>query len=48
MIAPPETRYARHGAIRNLVAGAPVRLEGRGEHELKGVPRSWEVFSVVS
>ena len=34
--------------IRDLVAGAPVRLDSRGVHELKGVPGSWEVFSVVS
>jgi pimeloyl-ACP methyl ester carboxylesterase len=26
--------------IRDLVAGAPVRLDSRGEHELKGVPGS--------
>jgi hypothetical protein len=51
---PPETRYARNGAIldsrtiRDLVAGAPVRLDSRGEHELKGVPGSWEVFAVTS
>lgn len=34
--------------IRDLAAGAPVRLESRGTHELKGVPGSWEVFAVVS
>ena len=34
--------------IRDLVAGAPIRLESRGTHELKGVPGSWEVFAVVS
>jgi class 3 adenylate cyclase len=34
--------------IRDLVAGAQVRLDSRGEHELKGVPGSWEVFAVVS
>jgi class 3 adenylate cyclase len=34
--------------IRDLVAGAPIRLESRGAHELKGVPGSWEVFAVVS
>jgi class 3 adenylate cyclase len=34
--------------IRDLVAGAPVRLDSRGEHELKGVPGSWEVFAVTS
>ena len=34
--------------IRDLVAGAPIRLESRGTHELKGVPGTWEVFAVVS
>jgi len=34
--------------IRDLVAGAPIRLESRGTHELKGVPGSWEIFAVVS
>jgi class 3 adenylate cyclase len=34
--------------IRDLVAGAPIRLESRGSHQLKGVPGTWEVFAVVS
>jgi class 3 adenylate cyclase len=34
--------------IRDLVAGAPVRLESRGLHELKGVPGSWEIFAAGS
>jgi hypothetical protein len=34
--------------IRDMVAGAPIRLESRGVHELKGVPGSWEVFAVIS
>jgi class 3 adenylate cyclase/pimeloyl-ACP methyl ester carboxylesterase len=34
--------------IRDLVAGAPIRLESRGSHELKGVPGTWEVFAVIS
>ncbi len=34
--------------IRDLVAGAPIQLQSRGIHELKGVPGSWEVFAVVS
>jgi len=32
--------------VRDLVAGAPVRLESRGVHDLKGVPGSWELFGV--
>ena len=34
--------------IRDLVAGAPIRLDSRGVHELKGVPGKWEVFAVAS
>lgn len=34
--------------IRDLVAGAPIRLESRGAHQLKGVPGTWEVFAVIS
>lgn len=34
--------------IRDLVAGAPIQLESRGLHELKGVPGSWEIFAVIS
>ena len=34
--------------IRDLVAGAPIRLESRGVHELKGVPGPWELFAVTS
>ena len=34
--------------IRDLVAGAPIRLESRGLHELKGVPGPWEIFAVIS
>jgi class 3 adenylate cyclase len=33
--------------IRDLVADAPVRLESRGTHDLKGVPGPWEIFAVV-
>jgi class 3 adenylate cyclase len=33
--------------IRDLVAGASIRLESRGTHELKGVPGSWEIFAVA-
>jgi pimeloyl-ACP methyl ester carboxylesterase len=34
--------------IRDLIAGAPIQLQSRGMHELKGVPGSWEVFTVVT
>jgi class 3 adenylate cyclase len=34
--------------IKDLIAGSSVRLESRGQHQLKGVPDSWEVFAVTS
>ena len=46
LAGPGEVLVSR--TIRDLVAGAPIRLDSRGSHELKGVPGSWEVFSVVS
>jgi class 3 adenylate cyclase len=33
--------------VRDLVAGAGLGFEDRGEHELKGVPRPWRLFAVV-
>jgi len=33
--------------VRDLVAGSGLEFEERGEHELKGVPGSWRLFSVV-
>jgi class 3 adenylate cyclase len=32
--------------VKDLVAGSGIEFEGRGEHELKGVPGSWRVFAV--
>jgi class 3 adenylate cyclase/pimeloyl-ACP methyl ester carboxylesterase len=32
--------------VRDLVAGAGIDFEERGEHELKGVPGSWRLYSV--
>lgn len=46
-LAGPDEIYVSR-TIRDLVAGAPIRLESRGIHELKGVPGSWEVFAVAS
>jgi class 3 adenylate cyclase len=46
LAGPGEVLVSR--TIRDLVAGAPVRLDSRGEHQLKGVPGTWEVFAVVS
>ena len=35
------------GPVRDLVAGSGLAFAERGEHELKGVPGSWRLFSVV-
>ena len=32
--------------VRDLVAGSGIEFEHRGEHELNGVPGSWELFAV--
>ena len=32
--------------VKDLVAGSGVEFEDRGEHELKGVPGSWQLFAV--
>jgi len=45
LAGPGEIMVSR--TIRDLVAGAPIRLDSRGIHELKGVPGSWEVFAVL-
>jgi len=34
--------------VKDLVAGSGIEFEDRGEHELKGVPGSWHLFSVRS
>ena len=46
LAGPGEVLVSR--TIRDLVAGAPIRLDSRGVHRLKGVPGSWEVFAVAS
>jgi class 3 adenylate cyclase len=33
--------------VKDLVAGAGVEFEERGEHELKGVPGTWRLYSVA-
>ena len=33
--------------VKDLVAGAGLEFEERGEHELKGVPGSWRLYSVA-
>jgi class 3 adenylate cyclase len=34
--------------VRDLVAGSGIEFEDRGEHELKGVPGPWRVYSVAA
>ena len=34
--------------VRDLVAGSGLRFVDRGEHELKGVPESWQLFALES
>jgi class 3 adenylate cyclase len=36
------------GAIPPLVAGSGLAFEDRGDHELKGVPGTWRLFSVTA
>jgi class 3 adenylate cyclase len=33
--------------VRDIVAGSGIAFEDRGEHELKGVPTSWRLYSVA-
>lgn len=35
------------GTVRDLTVGSNLEFSDRGEHELKGVPGTWRVFSVV-
>ena len=34
--------------LRDLVIGSGLEFEGRGAHELKGVPGEWHPFAVAS
>jgi class 3 adenylate cyclase len=34
--------------VKDLVAGSGIEFDDRGEHELKGVPGTWRLFSVVA
>jgi pimeloyl-ACP methyl ester carboxylesterase len=36
------------GTVKDLVVGAGIEFEDRGEHELKGVPGIWKLFAVTS
>jgi len=45
MARPSEVLVSR--TVRDLVAGSGLAFEDRGEHELKGVPDRWHLYSVV-
>jgi hypothetical protein len=34
--------------VKDLIVGSGIKLEDRGEHELKGVPGSWRLYGAVS
>jgi len=34
------------GTVKDLLAGSRLEFEGRGAHELKGVPGEWRIFAV--
>jgi class 3 adenylate cyclase len=34
--------------VKDLVAGSGIDFADRGEHELKGVPGAWHLYSVVA
>ena len=34
--------------VTDLVAGSGIAFEDRGEHQLNGLPGTWELFSVVT
>lgn len=34
--------------VRDIVGGNDIEFEARGQHELKGLPGSWELFSVAA
>lgn len=33
--------------VKDLVVGSGIDFEERGEHELKGIPGGWRLFSVA-
>jgi class 3 adenylate cyclase len=46
LAAPNEVLVSR--TVTDLVAGSGLRFVDRGEHELKGVPNRWQLYSVAS
>ena len=43
LAAPDEVLVS--GTVKDLVVGSRIEFVDRGEHELKGVPGSWRLFS---
>jgi class 3 adenylate cyclase len=33
--------------VKDLVAGSGIDFADRGEHQLKGIPQPWQLFTVV-
>ena len=44
LAAPSEILVSQ--TVRDLVAGSGLEFADRGEHEFKGVPGKWKVYSV--
>ena len=44
MAGPGEVLVSR--TVKDLVAGSGIEFDDRGEHELKGIPGDWQLFSV--
>jgi class 3 adenylate cyclase len=36
------------GTVKDLVAGSELRFDGRGVHQLKGVPGEWRLFALAA
>ena len=45
LAGPSEVLASR--TVRDLVAGSGLAFADRGEHELKGLPGAWQLFSVT-
>jgi class 3 adenylate cyclase len=46
LAAPSQVLVSR--TVRDLVVGSGLAFEDRGEHELKGVPDRWRLYSVAA
>jgi len=46
--AAPPGELLVSAAVPMLVAGSGFEFEDRGEHELKGVPGTWRLYSIAS